>query len=249
MLTNSLFVLASAALALASPLRSYGNSGPGCTSPTRPTPVLPVNGGATELSTPPSGTTLKHIALGFGIQNYTCAEAGSKPAAAGAVAMLYDITNLYPSQRRASMDSDAWASLTATALSSHKVPLNMNDNGIGASSTNPFPAAAPLKLQGYSKIPFIGHHYFNANGIPTFDLLKDNQLLLAKKLEGIKAPASASAGPDGTGAVDWLYLGDAGGSYGVNSVYRVFTAGGSSHGCNAQGSDSTSYTAMYWFYG
>ncbi|EWY79328.1 hypothetical protein FOYG_17506 [Fusarium oxysporum NRRL 32931] len=69
------------------------------------------------------------------------------------------------------------------------------------------------------------------------------------KIDGIKAPASAPAGPEGTGAVDWLYLGDIGGSQGVSFVYRVLTAGGASHGCEVQGTDSTSYTTLYWLYG
>jgi hypothetical protein len=90
---------------------------------------------------------------------------------------------------------------------------------------------------------------YNAAGIPTFDLDKANRLLVAKKMKGIEAPPSAPAGPEGTGAVDWLYLVDAGGSRGVSTVYRVLTAGGTSHGCKARGVDSASYTAMYWFYG
>lgn len=163
--------------------------------------------------------------------------------------MLYDVTHLYPGQSRGSLSQEKWATLTATALSGHKIPLNLNPYGSGASPGNPFTKDAPLELDGFKKIPFAGHHYFNANGVPVFDLTKHQQLLLAKKLGGVKAPASASAGPDGTGAVDWLYLGDAGGSYGVTSVYRVFTAGGNAHACKSAGSDSTSYTAMYWFYG
>lgn len=43
MLANSLFVLASAALAVATPLKSFG-PGSSC-KPGKPMPVLPVNGG------------------------------------------------------------------------------------------------------------------------------------------------------------------------------------------------------------
>ncbi|RSL55892.1 hypothetical protein CEP54_009149 [Fusarium duplospermum] len=245
MLANSFLILASAALALANPVRY--RPGSSCTT-SRPEPVLPQTG-AEELQSPPQGATLKHIALGFGIQNYTCKGEGSDATAAGALAMLYDVTHLYPGQSRGSLSQEKWAALTATALSSHEIPLNLNTYGVGASSINPFPQNAPLELDGYRKIPFAGHHYFNANGVPTFDLTQDQQLLFGKKVAGVKAPTSASAGPDGTGAVDWLYLGDAGGSYGVTSVYRVFTAGGNAHGCKSTGTDSTSYTAMYWFYG
>ncbi|EXK24366.1 hypothetical protein FOMG_18903 [Fusarium oxysporum f. sp. melonis 26406] len=105
-------------------------------------------------------------------------------------------------------------------------------------------------VEGLRKsIPYLGRHFFNAAGVPTFDLDKASQLFVAKKIDGIKAPASAPAGPEGTGAVDWLYLGDAGDSQGVSLVYRVLTAGGASHGCKAKGTDSTSYTTLYWFYG
>ncbi|KAI1013326.1 hypothetical protein LB503_001581 [Fusarium chuoi] len=248
MLANSLLVLASATLALASPLATFG-PGSSC-KPGKPAPVLPVNGGASELPAPPQGVALKHIAFGFGIQNYTCADAAATPAAIGALAVLYDITHLYPGQGPSSLTPDKWASFTGDVLSTGKVPLNLNTNGVGASTTDPFPKKQDLKVQGLQKkLPYLGHHFFNAAGVPTFDLDKANQLLVCKKLDGIKAPSTASAGPDGTGAVDWLYLGDAGGSIGVSYVYRVLTAGGVSHGCKAKGTDSTSYTTLYWFYG
>ncbi|KAF5019158.1 hypothetical protein F66182_8837 [Fusarium sp. NRRL 66182] len=248
MLARSCLILASAALALASPVTNYGQ-GSSC-KPGKPVPVLPVNGGPLELPSPPQGVALKHIALGFGIQNYTCADAGANPTASGALAVLYDVTHLYPGQSSSSLPSAKFSSLTADVLNAHKVPLNLNKDGVGASLTKPFPKPASLSVHAYrKKLPFLGHHYFNAAGVPTFDLIKANQLHVSKKLDGIKAPASASPGPEGTGAVDWLYLGDAGGSHGVSYVYRVHTAGGASHGCKAQGTDSTSYTTQYWFYG
>ncbi|KAM0339373.1 hypothetical protein ACHAPU_010938 [Fusarium lateritium] len=248
MLANSLLVLASAALALASPVEIV-TRGSSC-KPGKPVPVLPVNGGALELASPPQGVTLKHIALGYGIQNYSCADVGASPVATGALAVLYDVTHLYPGQSRSSLSADKWAALTTDVGNSGKVPLNLNENGVGASLTNPFPKKQSLRVDSInSKVPYLGHHFFNAAGVPTFDLDKAGQLLIAKKIDGIKAPASASAGPEGTGAVDWLYLGDAGGSKGASYVYRVLTAGGVSHGCKAKGTDSTSYATLYWFYG
>ncbi|KAF4332313.1 hypothetical protein FBEOM_13890 [Fusarium beomiforme] len=247
MLASSLLIFASAALALGSPVDYHGR-GSSC-EPGKPIPVLPVNGGPSELPAPPQGVTLKHIALGFGIQNYSCASASAAPAAIGALAVLYDVTYLYPGQTRSSLKANKWASLPSDVLNTGKVPLNLNDDG-DASLTNPFPSKKPLKVEGLRKtIPYLGHHFFNAAGVPTFSLDKANQLLIAKKIDGIKAPASAPAGPEGTGAVDWLYLGDIGGSQGVSFVYRVLTAGGASHGCEVQGTDSTSYTTLYWFYG
>ncbi|CAG2003956.1 unnamed protein product [Fusarium graminearum] len=189
---------------------------------------------AFELPTPPRIVTLKHIPLGFGIQNYSCTDVGAIPVPIGALAVLYDATNLYPGQDRSSLTPGEWVSLPSDVLNTGKVPLNRNENG-GASLTNPFP-----KKQSLKSIPYLGHHFFNGAGTPIFDLDKANQLLMAKKINAVKAPASAPAGPEGSGAVDWLYLGDAGGSQGVSIAYRVLTAGGVSHGCKAKGTDSTS---------
>ncbi|KAF4342259.1 hypothetical protein FBEOM_3796 [Fusarium beomiforme] len=247
MFTNSLFIIASATLALVSPAQCSGQ-GSSC-RPGKPVPVLPINGGPSELPAPPLDMTLKRIALGFGIQNYTCANSGATSVSAGALAVLYDVTYLYPGQSPLSLTAEKWISLPSDILDTGKVPLNGNENG-GASLTSPFPKKQSLRVKGIRKnIPYLGHHFFNTDGVPTFDLDKTNQLLIAKKISGIKAPASASAGPEGTGAVDWLYLGDAGGSRGVSVVYRVLTAGGASHGCKAKGTDSTSYATLYWFYG
>ncbi|KAH7169772.1 uncharacterized protein B0J16DRAFT_419334 [Fusarium flagelliforme] len=145
------------------------------------------------------------------------------------------------------IQANEWASLPSAVLNTGKVPLNRNGDG-GALSSNPSPKKQSLKVKSlHRNIPYLGRHSFNAAGVPTFNLGKVNQLLVAKKIEGIKAPFSAPVGPEGTGAVDWLYLGNTGGSRGVSRVYRVLTAGGTSHGCKAKGMNSTSYTALYWF--
>ncbi|KAF5988561.1 hypothetical protein FBULB1_1437 [Fusarium bulbicola] len=247
MFTNSLFVVTSAVLALVSLIQAKAPTS-SC-RPGKPIPILPINGGPSELPAPPQDVALKHIALGFGIQNYTCAGIDATPISAGALAVLYDVTYLYPGQEPLSLTAQKWASLPSDVLDTVRVPLNRNENG-GASLTNPFPKKQALRVKSIRKaIPYLGHHFFSADGAPTFDLDKANQVLIAKKLEGIKAPVSAPPGPEGTGAVDWLYLGDAGGSHDVSFVYRVLTAGGASHGCKSKGTDSTSYTTLYWFYG
>ncbi|KAF5653257.1 hypothetical protein FHETE_11414 [Fusarium heterosporum] len=248
MLANPLLVFVSAALAVASPLQRYGARS-SC-SPQKPVPVLPVNGGPSELPDPPQGIILKHIALGFGIQNYSCAETGASPVASGALAVLYDVTQLYPNQDRSSLTPEEWANFPSDVLHNDRVPLNRDEHG-GASPINPFPKKESLKVKSLHKknIPYLGHHFFNAAGVPIFDLDRVNQLLAARKISGIKAPSSADTGPEGTGAVDWLYLGDADGSRGISSVYRVLTAGGVSHVCRANGTDSTSYATLYWFFG
>lgn len=173
--------------------------------------------------------------------------------------MLYDIVPFYPGQGASSLSMDAFAALPAQILSSQKVPLNFNpskagrvkDAHLGADATEPFTPAAPLVVDGLDEsLRFIGHHFFNADGVPTFELDNGAITLYSKKDEAILAPEDADAGPDGTGAVGWLKLSDQGGSEGATLVYRVFTAGGSSHGCaDRVGDDSTSYTAMYLFYG
>ncbi|KAI5467219.1 hypothetical protein BGZ63DRAFT_398819 [Mariannaea sp. PMI_226] len=233
MLFNPLLALASATLALASPCALS-------------TPTLPYNSGGTQLPSPPNNVTLKHITLGLGIQNYSCST--GSPVSTGALAMLYDITRFYPKRpTRQALSTDDWAELTATALDSCDVPLNLLPSG-GADSSNPFTESDPLEVSGHS-FPVLGHHYFDAAGTPTFDL--GSQVLSAKKIDSVPAPSDANAGPDGTGAVAWLYLGDNGKSIGLSYVYRVYTAGGNSHGCSSaeDSTDSTSYSAQYWFYG
>ncbi|KAL3963251.1 hypothetical protein ACCO45_000255 [Purpureocillium lilacinum] len=237
MLPTAILVLVTSALAAAAPV---ADQGPGCEVDTVQAPALPKTGGSKELPDPDSGLALKHIALGFGIQNYTCTKPGVAATAAGALAMLYDITHLYPKQGPDSLSAQDFNNLTSKALWTHKP---------GASRTNPFTRDAPLHLQGQLTLPFLGHHYFDAAGVPTFDLDGGKIHLPCSKLASVDAPAGADKGPEGTGAVGWLYLGEKPGAFGSKYVYRVLTAGGVSHGCNQVGTDSTSYTATYWFYG
>ena len=71
----------------------------------------------------------------------------------------------------------------------------------------------------------------------------------AVKKDSVAAPATASVGPDGTGAVPWLYLVNGGGSVGLEAGYRVETAGGEPDAvCTEAGVMSIPYSAQYWFY-
>jgi len=252
MLFNTLLLSGLAALAVASPI-ARRQDGASCTN-NRPKPVLPVNGGQVELTAPANGTSLKYILLGFGFQNYTCASVNDAPTATGAVAMLYDVTALYPGQSPQSLTIDAFNGLAPKALYEKDIPLNVQlPPLLGVDPTAPFLVPdAPLELEGMdAPIPFAGHHFFNAGGVPTFKVSgpKGDVNFLAKKLESISAPTTADVGPDGTGAVGWLNLGANEGTTGAKFVYRVVTVGGNSHGC-ASGvtSDSTSYTTQYWIY-
>ncbi|PHH62957.1 hypothetical protein CDD81_6382 [Ophiocordyceps australis] len=232
---------------------------PACTAPDTPSaPVLPTTGNDKDLPSPPANVSLKYIALGFGIQNYTCHSLGSSPVATGALAMLYDITRLYPHQSSSSLSPQTFSQMPIWALAERDPPLNFASPGYGrvdpsspgASLSRPFPPDAPLKLSGLPLLPFLGHHFFDAHGVPTFVLDHGRVNLPVGKVAGVPPPTNANPGPQGTGAVNWLYLGPKPGAVGAQYVYRVYTAGGASHGCNsAIGDDSTSYAATYWFYG
>jgi len=100
---------------------------------------------------------------------------------------------------------------------------------------------------------YVGQHYFDSASTPTFKLDYANPPragFMAKTL-GVNAPASASKGPDGTGAVAWLDLNNKPGyiQNKVTQVYRVETAGGASYpNCTSLDMQSVPYAAEYWFY-
>lgn len=219
-----------------------------------------------ELPPPEKGLRLKGIALGYGIQNYTCADAGANATATGALAGLYDIMPFYPGQGDASLDQEAFDGLTAAVIeaAADNIPLNlvtdMPDRAPasvpGADATSPFNTPfAPLPIPGQDiQLQPMGEHFFNSEGVPVFKLDSGLSIMCAK-LDGFDAPLDAAAGPAGEGAVAWLRLGakegtEGNGTEGIKFVYRVMTGAGSSHGCKDGGkSDSSYYTAEYWFYG
>ncbi|ROV95737.1 hypothetical protein VMCG_07644 [Cytospora schulzeri] len=243
-----------------------------CTNPT-PTPTLPSTG-STDLPSPPSNVTLKYIAIGHGIQNYTCASTTATAVNIGALAVLYDITPLYPGTPTTGLSTYEFNSLSSTVLWSQDIPLNLLDPAAGkASSTttsfpetdyqavasDPFPSSPSdlsLRSQGISA-KFLGHHYFDSSSSPTFDLSAVGLFFSGAKAADVKAPAGADAGILGTGAVDWLQLKDNGRglSKGLSIVYRVETAGGVAQACSVSGVNPTGevfsvpYAAQYWFYG
>jgi len=183
---------------------------------------------------PPNGTVLKYVALGLGTQNYTCATPHSTavPAGNGAKAQLYDV---------------GWFLEIDQAMIPALPPMALGMFGM---------SNGELNLAHMLGLPVLGRHFFNAALQPTFDLFAVNAQLLAKKVGDIPAPAGASAGPDGSGAVDWLYLADNsngnGATFGgINSVYRVETAGGKSPPtcANSSASFEVVYATEYWFYG
>jgi hypothetical protein len=89
-----------------------------------------------------------------------------------------------------------------------------------------------LRVQGYEHIA--GHHFFadvEGANTPTFAfdrLSTPFPMTQVAKLANVSAPAHACAGKNGLPAVDWLYLQHKTGitQGGINTVYRVETAGG-----------------------
>ncbi|KAI3326401.1 hypothetical protein HD806DRAFT_405693 [Xylariaceae sp. AK1471] len=252
---RSAFVFLSAlAVTTASPLGrrcGLGGNGNDTTDPGLPTPpspsvtyVLPSTGGATSLPAPDA--PLKHIVVGHGVQNYTCAAAGAAGKSIGALAVLYDITGLYPGSGPRALSPDDWNALTSKVLRTTSQPIIQTTG----SSQSPFPAPAALTVSGIpTPLPFLGHHFFDEAGVPTFELNNGAELFKGAKLANIAAPASADQGLSNEGAVDWLYLADKGTSVNISKVYRVLTSGGNTTVCGAAGeAQSIPYTAMYWIY-
>ena len=185
------------------------------TLPVRPTPTRtrarppraapPANARAAAFPAPSKPTPLR-VVLGFGTQNYTCADAtaGTAPAAFGAKAALYDVSCL----------AARFPAVLAT------VPPTVYDVG----TTSPAILAAVFARLGASAGLQVGVHYFNAALKPVFQFA-DGGRVVAARTDGVPAPAGARQGANG--AVDWLRLAAIDGSVGpVGEVFRVVTQGG-----------------------
>lgn len=197
---------------------------------------------------------LKKIAIGHGIQNYTCATTTSEAQANGAVAVLYDATSFFPGTKKTGVSQSVWDGAPKDLLWHTPLPLNkLAGTKYGADATAPFPAAADLRFQGWPVVKFLGHHYFDIKGVPVFDLSAAGLKAVVKKVGNVSAPTQADKGIIGTGAVQWLKLDDneTGASKGLTSVYRVITAGGNAQPCSVAGVgvQSVPYTTYYWFFG
>lgn len=197
------------------------------------------------LVAPADDLELKYVVLGYGTQNYTCTttpnSATATPATAGAVANLYDastILSMGPESAQTLMEQ----SLTALTLS------------IGTTF-----GITPDKFPGPLSMKQVGHHYFAAGSVPTFEVHgeKPSAQIQCKKNGDVPAPSNSFAGMNGEGAVDWLQLIDtlngfsAGTALEGGDVYRVETAGGmapktcESHSAGIE----VPYAALYFLYG
>ncbi|KAI4255263.1 MAG: hypothetical protein LQ352_002671 [Teloschistes flavicans] len=190
---------------------------------------VPLSNGSASLPSPAANLTIKAITLGRGTQNYTCtANSTAAPTAVGAKADLLDASAILPFLPPAASQD------ILNLITEYLVSFD-------------------LSVIETSAIPILGHHFFDAAGVPTFDL-GSTGLLKAKKLANIAAPATACKGASGKGdgAVDWLALTDVPGSTNLKEVYRVETAGGKAPASCGGGPDhhiEVQYSAQYWFFG
>ncbi|EKD13736.1 uncharacterized protein L3040_005648 [Drepanopeziza brunnea f. sp. 'multigermtubi'] len=172
----------------------------------------------------------RYALIGRGTQNYTCATACGPAVPVGAVATLFDATAL--------------ARLSPSML--HTIPPLAVDQ--------PIPAAGEAFQVGTAPpLMPIGRHYFDAAGVPVFELSGVNKVLYATRAANVSAPEGSNpgAGGRGHGAVDWLllvakqnYVAE---SVGLGAAYRVVTAGGKAV-CDREGAQQVDYAAEYWFY-
>lgn len=111
-----------------------------------------------------------------------------------------------------------------------------------------------LNAQGYNQ--WLGNHFFTLL-VPTFSLYKVKStpfpLAMVTKKADMDAPKTSCPGTQGEGAVKWLKLVDETGVSlgGVNTVYRLETAGGNKPAL-CKGMKQTfevPYAAQYWIYG
>jgi hypothetical protein len=213
---------------------------------------------------------LKKIAIGHGIQNYTCGAANGSSTAKGALAVLYDVTNLYPGTPVTGLSAADFDGLSKQILYGQDLPLNLQNKAAAPPGSQTAPNALPEASYGAVvgqpflppvdsrlgaiALPYLGVHYFDVLSRPTFDLkAKAGLFASVQKVDVVTAPATAEKGILGTGAVQWLRLPDNGAGLGVGlgEVYRVVTAGGAAQACSTSGAGSGSvpYAAQYWFYG
>ncbi|KAF7510742.1 hypothetical protein GJ744_006108 [Endocarpon pusillum] len=189
---------------------------------THPAPSLP------ESALPPTSLTLRHVFLGKGTQNYTCANTSSTPVAAGALATLYDISCQVTDPK------------SRTKFDQKLIPDFLKN------FSKPVQDLLPSKAPGAS----VGVHYFRDGSTPMF-VLNDGHFVAAGKVGGCAAPSCATGNENGA-AVDWLKLARKQGEVygGIEEVYRVQTAGGRAPAaCSKPGPLTVEYVAEYWMYG
>ncbi|KAL2126127.1 hypothetical protein VTI74DRAFT_1641 [Chaetomium olivicolor] len=165
---------------------------------------------AASLPGPSAGLVLKHVAIGRGTQNYTCASGNPSdaPKAVGAVATLFNASCVVAAS------PDLAFTLARAAL---QFPLDQSETTQRLSPSN---------------LGVSGVHFFTADGTPFFNLDVSSSWKLGEipcgKNGSAPAPKDAPKGLKGEGAVPWLKLNaKPGATGGLQEVYRVETVGGS----------------------
>ncbi|KAJ6489957.1 hypothetical protein C8R45DRAFT_868093 [Mycena sanguinolenta] len=173
------------------------------------------------------------VALGVGVQNYTCSSTTSTYTSIGAVASLFDISCLDKTPAFATVQTSAYGAWKAA-------PSGVSANTIGAKV-------------GASNL--LGYHYFvtspSGTGIsPKWDFTSTGKFagnssafILAAKAGDIAAPTNSATN------VDWLMLNNVQGSL-ASKVFRIDTVNGQPPTSCVPGSAdiSVKYASKYFLY-
>jgi hypothetical protein len=172
------------------------------------------------LPPPDSGLQLKHVAIGQGTQNYTCADstAASKPLPIGAVATLYNAT---------------CAAADAPKLLAALPELALN-------------VALPANIPSSGKHLFLGSSPFFDIYKPDLGSTTCKKIAACDAPAG----APKGKGGKGFGSVPWLKLGQVEGDPALQNIFRLNTAGGSPPpDCSGQPPNiQVPYSAEYVFF-
>jgi hypothetical protein len=149
------------------------------------------------------------------------------------------------------LPESSYAAVVANPWGTPEGPANLPTAASGPSNG----PAAPAGPAANQPVSVLGHHYFDAQGSPTFNLFGATPagFFSAAKVSGVHAPPTADKGILDTSAVDWLALKDNGRGLSngvVVSAYRVVTDAGGAQACSVSGAGSGSvpYSAYYWFF-
>ncbi|KAI0066824.1 hypothetical protein BV25DRAFT_1848213 [Artomyces pyxidatus] len=191
---------------------------------------LPAN--QTQLVVPT--TAPNYVALGVGVQNYTCSAAGTWTTA-GAYAELFDISCLY--------NTKAWANIQDSAYDIwDKLPKSITV------------AELVSIFRDLNNFDVLGQHVFVTNAAgglsPMFDFTSSGPDAGNKNAYVIAAKVGDIPAPTGPVDVDWLRLNRTSGEL-ATTVFRVNTKAGQPPSSCAPGSPllSVKYSAKYMFFG
>ncbi|KAJ7096866.1 hypothetical protein C8R44DRAFT_683640 [Mycena epipterygia] len=190
--------------------------------------VMGLPAGQTQLVAPTTAPLF--VALGVGIQNYTCSSSTLKYTSTGAVASLFDISCMDTTVAFTTVQTDAVTAWNAA-------PADTSADSIGAT------IGAPTVL---------GYHYFvtspTGTGIsPKWDFTSTTgdaaAFVIGSKVGDIAAPTDSATN------VDWLALDNLQGSL-ASQIFRIDTVNGQPPtSCVAGTADiSVKYTAKYFLY-